>query len=44
VSANRAVTSGWMEWSVVASAARERCSVTEGTLTGVMERHKRTLT
>jgi hypothetical protein len=47
VSANRVVISGWMEGSVVVSVAgereRERRHVIEGSLTGVIVRHKRTL-
>jgi len=42
VSANRVVASGWMEGSVVVSAARETCTIA-GILTSVIERH-RTLT
>jgi hypothetical protein len=44
VSANSVVASGWMEWSVVISVVTERCSMTEGILTGVTARHRRTLT
>jgi hypothetical protein len=43
VSANRVVASGWMEESVVVSAARETCTIIAGILTSVIERH-RTLT
>jgi len=44
VSANRVVASGWMEWSMVFSVDRERCSMIEGILTGVIARHRNTLT
>jgi len=43
VSANRVVASGWMEGSVVVSAATETCATIAGILTSVTER-QRTLT
>ena len=44
MSANRVDASDWMEGSVVVSVAGKRRSVTEGILTCVIARHRRTLT
>jgi len=44
VSVIRVVVSGWMEQSVVVSGAGQRRSVIEGILTGVIVRHRWTLT
>ena len=38
------VASDWMERSVIVNAAGQRRSVTEGILTGVIARQRRTLT
>jgi hypothetical protein len=44
VSASRVDASGWMEGSVVVSAAGQKHSVIKGILTNVIVRHRRTLT
>jgi len=44
VSANRVDASGWMEESAIVSTAGQRRSMTEGILTYVTARHRKTLT
>jgi len=44
VSASGVVASGWMEGHIVVSAAREKCTLIERNLTGVIARHRGTLT
>jgi hypothetical protein len=44
VSANRVIANGWMEGIMVVSIAGQILCVIEGVITGVTEKHRKTLT